>query len=231
MTNKTKTAVLEVIAVTLEDAVEAERGGAGRLEVVRELAQGGLTPEIGLVEEMRGRVKIPLRVMLRTTPDFAPTGLDELARAAEKLAALEVDGVVLGFLDDAGGLDLESLRAVLSAAPGLPATFHRAFEAVADQGAALEALIEEPQVDRILTSGRPAPEDERVAALGRLQDRAGDRLTILAGGGMDLETARELIGRTSVREIHIGTAARSPALLDAPVDRVKVKSFQVTSGM
>src|SRR6266542_437792 len=34
--------ILEVIACSVSDAVEAQSGGAGRLEIVRELASGGV---------------------------------------------------------------------------------------------------------------------------------------------------------------------------------------------
>ena len=49
---------LEVIASTLEDGIAAEAGGADRLEVVRELDRGGLTPAIALVEALIARVRL-----------------------------------------------------------------------------------------------------------------------------------------------------------------------------
>ena len=49
------------------------------------------------------------------------------------LADLEVDGAVVGFARD-GQLDLDAIRAVLSAAPRLAVTLHRAFDAVRAAG-------------------------------------------------------------------------------------------------
>ena len=43
------TPLLEVIACSVADAVEAEKGGASRLEIVRDLGRGGLTPPLELV--------------------------------------------------------------------------------------------------------------------------------------------------------------------------------------
>ena len=57
--------ILEVIVSSLEDAKQAEAGGADRLEVVRDLEVGGLTPDFQLVEQIAGAVRIPIRVMLR----------------------------------------------------------------------------------------------------------------------------------------------------------------------
>ena len=38
--------LLEVIATSLDDALAAEDGGAGRLEIVHDLERGGLTPPV-----------------------------------------------------------------------------------------------------------------------------------------------------------------------------------------
>ncbi|MBZ5592386.1 MAG: hypothetical protein LAP39_09125 [Acidobacteriia bacterium] len=62
--------LLEVIACSVADAVAAERGGAGRLEIVRALEAGGLTPLLSLVKEIVAAVSIPVRVMLRENPGF-----------------------------------------------------------------------------------------------------------------------------------------------------------------
>jgi copper homeostasis protein len=72
--------LLEVIACSVEDAEAAEQGGAGRLEVVRELGRGGCTPELALVRAILDRVSIPVRVMLRESDGFAYAGREEISR-------------------------------------------------------------------------------------------------------------------------------------------------------
>jgi copper homeostasis protein len=66
--------LLEVIACSVADAIEAERGGAGRLELARELGRGGLTPSPDLVQEVRQAVAIPVRVMLRENDGYEAGG-------------------------------------------------------------------------------------------------------------------------------------------------------------
>ena len=68
------TGLLEVIVSSLEDALEAERGGtgAGRLEIVRNLELGGLTPSFETVQEICQRVAVPVRVMLRCRESHIP---------------------------------------------------------------------------------------------------------------------------------------------------------------
>ena len=57
--------LLEVIVQTVADAREAEKGGADRLEVVRAISMGGLSPSIDLVRLIKDDTSLPLRIMLR----------------------------------------------------------------------------------------------------------------------------------------------------------------------
>ncbi len=66
--------ILQVIACSVADAIEAQRGGAGRLEVVRAMDAGGLTPPVSRVREILAAVSIPVRVMLRENSGFEAGG-------------------------------------------------------------------------------------------------------------------------------------------------------------
>jgi copper homeostasis protein len=196
--------LVEVIACSLADAIAAENGGAGRLEIVRSPEVGGLTPAVALVGEIVAAVSIPVRVMLRENPGFevaGETGIAALCSAAREFSQMAVDGVVIGFLRGPD-LDLPVIKRVLSAAPGLKATFHRAFEELPDHEAAVAALKRLPQFDRILAS--PA----RVHNLNRLVECAASELTIIAGGGLDGASLERLLQTSTIREFHFGGAVR-----------------------
>ena len=122
--------LLEVIVTSETDAMEAEQGGADRLELVRALDQGGLTPEPGLVQQVLASVSVPVRVMLRENASMSAGGsaaFEALQSRAQALTQLSVDGFVIGFIEH-GCLDVDSLRRLLEALPGRRATFHRAFD-------------------------------------------------------------------------------------------------------
>ena len=128
--------LLEVIVQSVADAAEAEAGGADRLEVVREIERDGLTPPLDLVRSIIAATSLPLRVMVRESDGFGITGPRELIalqRAFADLADLGVHGAVVGFARD-GALDLDLIASVLSVAPGLPVTLHRAFDSVHGSG-------------------------------------------------------------------------------------------------
>ena len=220
--------ILEVIVCTVDDAVTAERGGAHRLELVRDLGRGGLTPPPALVAEVVRAVRIPVRVMVREGEPFVvsdPYLTQALCAAAREIGRLGVDGLVLGFLDGSGFVDENLLDRVLGEAPGVRATFHRAFEEVADQAVALTALARCPQIDRVLVTGGSGEARERLAALSALAALAPRGIRVLAAVGSDRDLLAGVWAEPSLGEAHVGRAARDPEAVDAPVSAAKVREL------
>jgi copper homeostasis protein len=219
--------VLEVIACTVEDAIEAEKGGADRLEVISHFELGGLTPSLERVREIQTAVRLPLRVMLRESDGYQVASDDEIARlcsAARELAALSVDGIVLGFLRD-GKVDIDLTTRILDNAPMLNATFHRAFDETSDPFEALAELRNYRQIDRILTSGGPGDWSEKTEKLARYQEVTGGHPIILVGGGVDASVIKAIRSKTDLAEFHIGRAARVPAAFNGLVQSARVREL------
>lgn len=224
--------VLEIIVSSLEDAIEAEAGGADRLEVVRDLASGGLTPDLDLVRQILNMVKVPVRVMLRENASMAladRSELETLCRNAAEFSKLGVDGLVAGFISN-DELDLATLQAIATAAPQTNITFHRAFDSLANAESAIKQLKNVRQVDRILTPGEPGEWPERQRRLHRWQQIAAPEITILAAAGLTEEVIAGLLKDPEISEIHIGRAARSPAETYGLVSRAKVERIKGLAG-
>jgi copper homeostasis protein len=219
--------VLEVIACTVADAIEAEKGGAHRLEVISHFECGGLTPPLELVREIQAAVSLPLRVMLRESDSYQVASNDEvesLCHTLRELAAMQVDGVVLGFIRD-GKVDTELTQRILESGPTLKATFHRAFEEASDPFQALAELSRCRQIDRVLTSGGPGNWTEKREKLSLYQQEAGEQLVILVGGGVDASAIKTIRTKTNLVEFHIGRAARVPATIHGSVQSARVKDI------
>lgn len=202
--------LLEVIVTGVEEAKQAEQGGADRLEAVRDLQHEGLTPPIEVVEEILHAVSIPVRVMLRETPNFKMNGAEELAVLKTKAAfirQLPIGGFVLGFLEN-GAVDISSLRQMMEAIGNHPVTFHRAIEDVTDPTAAIEQLKTIPQIDHILVNGGPGPWAAKLTALESLQKQAAPPIKIIVGGGLNHQALRLLSQSPLLNEFHLGKAAR-----------------------
>jgi copper homeostasis protein len=223
--------LLEVIVQSVADALEAAEGGADRLEVVREIERDGLTPSLDLVRAILEATPLPLRVMVRESDGFGITGDRELVtlqRAFADFADAGVHGAVVGFADN-GALDVGLIASVLSVAPGLPVTLHRAFDAAGDPEAAIAAALSFPQIDRILTSGGSGDWTERCERLTAWSRRAGPRITILPGGGVDEAALAELSRCADMTEAHVGKAAREPQVSTAPVSAARVRKLKSCS--
>lgn len=219
--------LLEVIVCSVTDAIEAEKGGAGRLEIVRDLKRGGLTPPFDLVEEIQRAVDLPVRVMLRESDGYETSDAGEIHRlcvAAEQFASLEVDGFVLGFLQR-GEVDVELTQRVLACVPRMRATFHHAFEGTSDKLRALSAIKQLPQINRVLSHGGTDDVDSRVQRLDQYENAAAPGLTILAGGGIDGDTISKIGRATRIREFHVGRAARAGFQVEGAVQAALVNGL------
>jgi copper homeostasis protein len=202
------TVLVEACVDAIDSALEAEAGGAGRIELCGELLQGGVTPSAGLIGAVWERVNIPMFVLIRPRPgDFVYTAdeLDVMLRDIDNARAMDVDGVVFGALTMNGELDIGTLAQLIEAAGSMEITFHRAFDYVRDQTVALEALIE-LGVDRVLTSGGAPTALEGAAQLASLVNQAKGQIEILAGGSINSSNVHEIVRISGVREVHVRAA-------------------------
>ncbi|HWM35742.1 MAG TPA: copper homeostasis protein CutC [Streptomyces sp.] len=238
--------ILEVIALTVEDALAAQAGGADRLELVADMAADGLTPSRETFVGIRAAVGIPLRVMLRASGGFtvgSDAALDGLCARARRLRAEGADEFVLGYLDDAGGPDLRAIGALTEAIDGCPWTFHRAIDRAADRDGLRKALadlagggqgawgqsVAGAGPDTYLTAGSPHGVDAGVEVLRTEAARTaagepGYEPGNLAGGGLRLDHV-PVLAAAGISAFHIGAAAR-PQGWDGPVDAGTVRGWR-----
>lgn len=196
--------LVEAAVESLDDALAAIEGGASRLELCGDLNVGGVTPSASLVSTVLERVGAPVFVMIRPRGGsftYSRTEFDHMRRDVDSMRGLGVDGIVLGLLDERGGIDVRRTELLVAAADGLPVTFHRAFDRVRDYRDALEAVID-AGVDRVLTSGGAPTALAGVDVLSDLVQQAGDALIVIAGGEVREHNAREIAEHSGVREVH-----------------------------
>ncbi|MFF3765694.1 copper homeostasis protein CutC [Streptomyces sp. NPDC001922] len=219
--------ILEVIALTAEDAVAARSGGADRLEVVTDMASDGLTPSREAFAEIRAAVDLPLRVMLRPQAGFGVADIRRLCGTAAELRAEGADAFVLGFLDHEGHPDLVAVEMLMAVIDGCPWTFHRAIDRAADRHALRTRIAALPGVDTFLTAGSPAGVDDGLPTLLAEAARSGDpgyEPRIMAGGGLRLDHLPTLRA-AGIDAFHIGSAAR-PEGWTAPVSAAAVEEWR-----
>lgn len=198
---------IEVCANSVESAINAQAGGANRIELCDNLTEGGTTPSAGTLLAARAKLIIGLNVLIR------PRGGDFLYNSSELETVMNdiafakkagADGIVFGFLTENGKIDTTLLKEMITLAKPLTITFHRAFDMCDDPFEALEQLIK-LRVDRILTSGQKNKAVEGYGLIKQLVQKAGNRIVIMPGGGIRPDNIEKLIKQTGAREFHVSS--------------------------
>lgn len=196
--------LLEVCAGSLQSAINAQNGGAQRIELCDNLNEGGTTPSAGTIILTKKMLKIPVFVLIRPRPgDFLYSDQEFEIMKQDILFCKELraEGVVLGILNKDGSVDIERVGQLVSLARPMQVTFHRAFDMTADPLQALED-ISSLGIERILTSGQAMNADNGAGLISELIKISENKLVIMPGGGINEGNVIELLEKTGAREVH-----------------------------
>jgi copper homeostasis protein len=199
-----RTFLFELCAGSLEAARTAESGGANRIELCADLSIGGTTPGFHLMKAAVEALTIPVHVLIRPRGGdfvFSAGEFAQMQKQIEEAKQVGAAGVALGILRRDGRVDVKRSSALIELARPMAVTFHRAFDETPALDEALEALIE-MGVDCLLTSGGQADVQTGAESIARLSRQAGDRIQIMAGGGLRLANLVEVLRRAEVTCLH-----------------------------
>lgn len=177
-------AQLEIACFDYPSALIAAEAGADRIELCRDYASGGLTPDPFALARIRPRIKQPIYVMLRENDHFSisQAGLHLLKHQLLALQTAGADGFVFGFLTASLVLEEYSNRLLLELADGLPCTLHRAFDVCDAKEETIETAIQWGFTS-ILSAGGAANAQAGMQQLNHWQ-LAYPELSFIAGGGI-----------------------------------------------
>jgi copper homeostasis protein len=206
--------VVEACVDTLTSALNAERGGADRVELCDNLADAGTTASHGALRLALAQLAIPVFPMIRPRGGgFVYDEHDIAVMRADLRHACELGapGAVIGAITADGDVDEVLIATLRADAPDIELTFHRAFDLCRDAADALETLVT-LGIDRVLTSGQAATAWEGRKRIAALTSQAAGRITIMPGGGINEQNAAELVRVTGANELHVrGTTLRRDA--------------------
>jgi copper homeostasis protein len=212
--------LIEVCVSTIEDAIMAAELGADRLELSSALETDGVTPSLGMLQEVLGAVSIPVVTLVRLrSGDFVYDRREVKAMLHDAVLAMEAgsQAIAVGCLTAERRVDFPAMRMFAEAVGGKNCVCHRAIDQCADLKLAVDELCE-LGYRRALTSGGRINAIAGADSLHELRCRVADQLEILVAGGVSPGNLSELILRTGCDQFHGSfrkqTQPESPPRLD-----------------
>lgn len=212
--------ILEVCANSVQSAINAQIGGAQRIELCQNLNEGGTTPSFATIEYCVKNLEIKTHVLIRPRiGDFCYSDIEfEIIKNDVLLCKrLNVSGVVVGFLNKDLTIDSAKTEEIVKLADTMEVTFHRAFDICKDWKTSLEQIIN-TGCHRILTSGQKKSAFEGMLVLKDIVNQANKRIKIMAGSGVNAQNAMEIINKSGVDEIHASCKRRIGQIADYKED-------------
>jgi copper homeostasis protein len=196
--------LIEVCCGSVDDAVEAEKGGADRVELNSAIFLGGLTPSLGSIIEAKKRLDIPVMVMIRPRAGgfcYTQAGMAVMLRDAKLAIEHGADGLVFGILTSDGLIDAERCKKIIELAQSRQTVFHRAFDVTDEPLKSLDQLID-LGFTRVLTSGQQKTAPEGIELISKLIVHAGERIEILPASGLRPHNIRAFVQQTKTKQVH-----------------------------
>ena len=196
--------IFEVCVDTLYGTLAAQTGGAQRIELCANLAEGGTTPSLGMVETCLKHCSLDIMMMIRPRSGnfiYSDLEMEVMRRDIGYAKVLGVKGVVLGVLDEHNQIDIARTTELVKLARPLKVCFHRAFDLADDPFKALEDVIT-CGADRLLTSGQAPSAETGKSLIQQLVSQADDRISIMPGAGINAENIQSILADTHAKEFH-----------------------------
>ena len=193
--------IIEVCAESYEYALKAEKAGANRIELCKDLHLDGLTPDYESAKRTIDSLNIPVFILIRPREgDFIYSNkeFELMKRDIIKFKEMGCKGIVSGVLNNDKDIDIERTQELVELSKPLEFTFHRAFDIVKDPIEEIENLIN-MGVDRVLTSGQKEKAIDGLVLLEQLNNISNNRIVIMPGSGI---SKNNLTNFELFKEIH-----------------------------
>jgi copper homeostasis protein len=197
--------IKEACVETFEEAILAEKRGAGRIELCSDLAEDGLTPSFELMQKTCSTLKIPVMVMIRPRAGNFIYSEDEIGKMKSEIDLAKkagAAGVVFGLLTAENKIDKKNTLILAEYAQPLPVTFHKAIDELQNPVDGVADLNEIGSIKRILTSGGKPTAKEGLETIRKMIEVAGEQITILVAGKVLDSNVDEIQKLTGAKELH-----------------------------
>ena len=179
------TVVKEACVDNIQDAINAFKKGADRIEFCSNLEEDGLTPSNDDLIYLKKSISVPLRVMVRPHSTSFNYNYDDLVQMKETIEFCKkqkFDGVVFGCLDDNYELDLNKIKYLADFAKPLNVIIHKAIDLTSSPVNSLKKLLEIKSINGVLSSGGGDTADQGAEFLKKMIKISPNDFEIISAG-------------------------------------------------
>ena len=185
--------IIEFCAESYEYAMKAEKAGADRIELCKDLHLDGLTPDYECAKRTIDKLDIPVFILIRPREgdfSYSDEEFELMKDDIIKFKEMGCKGIVSGILKDDNLIDIKRTKELVKLSKPLEFTFHRAFDLVKYPIEEIETLIK-IEVDRVLTSGQKEKAIDGLVLLEQLNKISNNRLIIMPGSGISKNNLKD----------------------------------------
>lgn len=198
--------IAEICCGSYDDALNAFKAGAKRIELNSALYLGGLTPSLATLIKTKTNTDLEVICMVRNRGagfNYNDNEIKIMMDDAKILLENGADGIAFGFLNSDRSINTEATKQMIDLIHSYnkTAVFHRAIDVTYDYESSFKILCE-LHCDRILTSGKHNKALDGIQHIRKMQDIYGKQIQILAGSGINESNAEYILSNTGINQIH-----------------------------
>ena len=197
--------IREVCIDSIDQAKEAERLGADRLELCSNLHLDGLTPKIDDVYEIIKTIQIPVKVMVRCRGGnfiYDDSEISKMEKEVDFFKSMGVQEIVTGALTESHYIDQNLTRRLVDRAFPMKVTFHKAIDYTHDMLDQINILSKIKGINSILTSGGAKNAADGADKINKIINKFGNRFKIIAAGSVTNKNLEKLSKKIKTNEFH-----------------------------
>ena len=216
--------IVECCANSVSSALTAIQAGANRIELCKNLENGGETPDYSDILEIRSLTNIDLHILILPKANnfiYSNKDLKKIIEDIQFCKNNKINGVVIGALNKDLSINMKQTKELVEIARPMRVTFHRAFDTISKLENDLNKIIE-CGCDYLLTSGQKPNVDDGLNNISKLVKQSSQKIKIIAGGGVNHNNVESLY-KIGVREFHLsGTLKNKSKILETDYNLINL---------
>lgn len=216
--------IVECCANSVSSALTAIEAGANRIELCKNLENGGETPDYSDILELRNLTNIDLHILILPKANnfiYSNKDLKKIIEDIQFCKKNNINGVVIGALNKDLSINMKQTKELVEIARPMRVTFHRAFDTISKLENDLNKIIE-CGCDYLLTSGQKPNVDDGLNNISKLVKQSSHKIKIIAGGGVNHNNVESLY-KIGVREFHLsGTLKNKSKILETDYNLINL---------